>query len=132
MMFKKAFKAVEEMGYKPEKKNDQLFGFEFEGYYFGIATMLDDSEYLRVFTSLEFDNKDCNKTDILWKMVKIGRMHPYVKCWSNEGRFILYYNREVLPENNIKECILRSILHIQAAIDDAQDAIDEMEAGYDS
>lgn len=130
-MYKRAFQAVEEMGFEPKKLNDQAFSFSLDGVTYGVGTKLDDSEYLNVYRIFQFDNDDCNKSAMLWKMAKIGHSHPYVKCWIGSGRFNLYSIREVLAEDNIKECILRSVLHIEAAVEDVEDAMEELLRGYD-
>lgn len=128
-MKEKILAAFENLGFN--LKDTESFGYSFN--YEGINCLYmyneDDENFLNISVPGIYDLEENNKEKYEELKEKINSTLKYIKAYTLGDSLWLFYERELLDNDDLEEVIRRMILHLTAALMFARDAIEKMDNG---
>lgn len=128
-MKEKILAAFENLGFNLEDTESLGFSFNYEGINYLYMYNEDDESFLNISVpgiyDLEEDNKE--KYDALKE--KINSTLKYVKAYTLGKELWLFYERNLLGNEDLEEVIRHMILHLAAALMFARDSIEKIDNG---
>lgn len=128
-MKEKILAAFENLGFNLKDTESLGFTFNYEGINYLYMYNEDDEKFLNISVpgiyDLEVDNKE--NYDALKE--KINSTLKYVKAYTLSDSLWLFYERDLLGNEDLEEVIRHMILHLAAALMFARDSIEKIDNG---
>lgn len=136
-MKEKILAALENLGFNLEDNESLGFSFNYEGINYLYMYNEDDEDFLNISVPGIYDLEEDNKENYDALKEKINSTLKYVKAYTLGKGLWLFYERDLLGNEDLEEVIRRMILHLAAALMFARDSIekidnDESEEGSDN
>ena len=127
-MKEKILEAFENLGFNLEYNDTLGYSFFYEGINFLYMYNEDDETFLNISVPGIYDLEDGKETyDVLKE--KINSTLKYVKAYTLCNSLWIFYERDLLGNEDLEEVIRHMILHLAAALMFARDIIDKIENG---
>ena len=128
-MKEKILEAFDNLGFNLEDNESLGYHFFYEGINFLYMYNEDDEEFLNIAVPGIYDLEDDNKENYEALKEKINSTLKYVKAYTLGKWLWLFYERDLLGNEDLEEVIRHMILHLAAALMFARDAIDKIDNG---
>lgn len=128
VMQEKILEAFENLGFKMQPAESAGFIFEYEGNKFLYMSHNNDEEFFSISLPSFYDFEEDNATIYNALSEKINSTLKYVKAYTLGNSMWLFYERELLGEDDFEKLIYHMIMHLDAALLFARRTIDELEA----
>lgn len=127
-MKEKILEAFENLGFNLEYNNTLGYSFFYEGINLLYMYNEDDETFLNISVPGIYDLEDGKETyDVLKE--KINSTLKYVKAYTLCNSLWIFYERDLLGNEDLEEVIRRMVLQLAAALMFARDVIDKIENG---
>lgn len=127
-MKEKILEAFENLGFNLEYNDTLGYSFFYEGINLLYMYNEDDETFLNISVPGIYDLEDGKETyDVLKE--KINSTLKYVKAYTLCNSLWIFYERDLLGNEDLEEVIRRMVLQLAAALMFARDIIDKIENG---
>lgn len=127
-MKEKILEAFENLGFNLEYNDTLGYSFFYEGINLLYMYNEDDETFLNISVPGIYDLEDGKETyDVLKE--KINSTLKYVKAYTLCNSLWIFYERDLLGNEDLEEVIRRMVLQLAAALMFARDVIDKIENG---
>lgn len=127
-MKEKILEAFENLGFNLEYNDTLGYSFYYEGINLLYMYNEDDETFLNISVPGIYDLEDGKETyDVLKE--KINSTLKYVKAYTLCNSLWIFYERDLLGNEDLEEVIRRMVLQLAAALMFARDVIDKIENG---
>lgn len=127
-MKEKILEAFENLGFNLEYNDTLGYSFFYEGINLLYMYNEDDEAFLNISVPGIYDLEDGKETyDVLKE--KINSTLKYVKAYTLCNSLWIFYERDLLGNEDLEEVIRRMVLQLAAALMFARDVIDKIENG---
>lgn len=127
-MKEKILEAFENLGFNLEYNDTLGYSFFYEGINLLYMYNEDDETFLNISVPGIYDLEDGKETyDVLKE--KINSTLKYVKAYTLCNSLWIFYERDLLGNEDLEEVIRRMVLQLAAALMFARDIIDNIENG---
>ena len=127
-MKEKILAAFDNLGFNLEDNESLGYHFYYEGINFLYMYNEDDEDFLNISVPGIYDLKENNKEDYNALKEKINSTLKYVKAYTLGDSLWLFYERDLLGNEDVEE-VIRMILHLAAALIFARDSIEKIDNG---
>lgn len=128
-MKEKILAAFDNLGFNLEDNESLGYHFYYEGINFLYMYNEDDENFLNISVPGIYDLKEDNKEDYNALKEKINSTLKYVKAYTLGDSLWLFYERDLLGNEDVEEVIRCMILHLAAALIFARDSIEKIDNG---
>lgn len=128
-MKEKILEAFENLGFNLTNNESMGYSFNYEGINFLYIYNEKDEDFLNISVPGIYDLEDDNKEKYDTLKEKINSSLKYVKAYTLGDSIWLFYERDLLGNEDLEEVIRRMILHLAAALMFARDTIDKIDNG---
>ena len=128
-MKEKILAAFENLGFNLEDTESLGYTFNYEGINFLYMYNEDDENFLNISVPGIYDLEENNKEKYDALKEKINSTLKYIKAYTLGNSLWLFYERDLLGNEDLEETIRRMILHLAAALMFARDTIEKMDNG---
>ena len=128
-MKEKILAAFENLGFNLEDNESLGFSFNYEGIYYLYMYNEDDEDFLNISVPGIYDLEEDNKENYDALKEKINSTLKYVKAYTIGNGLWLFYERELLGNEDLEDVIRHMVLHLAAALMFARDSIEKIENG---
>ena len=128
-MKEKILAAFENLGFNLEDNESLGFSFNYEGINYLYMYNEDDEDFLNISVPGIYDLEEDNKENYDALKEKINSTLKYVKAYTLGKGLWLFYERDLLGNEDLEEVIRRMILHLAAALMCARDSIEKIDNG---
>ena len=129
-MKEEVMKTLEELGFQLTEEEGLGYSFDYEGLKCLWMYNEDDEEFLSICLPGIISMDDLSFPNICALMNSINSTMKYVKAYPMGKGVWIFYEREVLgEENNLEELIAHMILRLEMASNFARKEIEKLEAG---
>lgn len=115
-MKEKVLEAFSELGFKLEPMDDIGYGFRYEGTNYLYMPIENDNDFLNIAVPGIYSLDETGEQTLNELIAKINTSIKYVKSYLWGDSVWLFYERELLEGEDLKEIISRMILHLEAAL----------------
>lgn len=129
-MKEKIMEAFAELGFQLERMGDFGYGFSYEGTNF-IYLSNDDDDFLNISVPGIYDLEDGPPSTFIELMNKINSTLKYIKAYDLEQSIWLFYERELLGDEDLPKVISRMILHLEVGLMFSRKTIAEIKSNVD-
>ena len=127
-MKEKILEAFENLGFNLEYNDTLGYSFFYEGINLLYMYNEDDETFLNISVPGIYDLEDGKETyDVLKE--KINSTLKYVKAYTLCNSLWIFYERDLLGNEDLEDVIRRMVLQLAAALMFARDIIDKIENG---
>ena len=127
-MKEKILEAFENLGFNLEYNDTLGYSFFYEGINLLYMYNEDDETFLNISVPGIYDLEDGKEAyDVLKE--KINSTLKYVKAYTLCNSLWIFYERDLLGNEDLEEVIRRMVLQLAAALMFARDVIDKIENG---
>ena len=110
--------------------NESLgYSFNYEGINYLYMHNEDDEDFLNISVPCIYDLEEDNKEKYEELKEKINSTLKYVKAYTLGKGLWLFYERDLLGNEDLEEVIRHMILHLAAALMFARDSIEKIDNG---
>lgn len=127
-MKEKILAAFENLGFNLEDNESLGYSFNYEGINYLYMHNEDDEDFLNISVPCIYDLEEDNKKYEELKE-KINSTLKYVKAYTLGKGLWLFYERDLLGNEDLEEVIRHMILHLAAALMFARDSIEKIDNG---
>lgn len=127
-MKEKILEAFENLGFNLEYNDTLGYSFFYEGINLLYMYNEDDETFLNISVPGIYDLEDGKETYEVLKE-KINSTLKYVKAYTLCNSLWIFYERDLLGNEDLEEVIRRMVLQLAAALMFARDIIDKIENG---
>ena len=128
-MKEKILAAFENLGFNLEDNESLGFSFNYEGINYLYMYNEDDEDFLNISVPGIYNLEEDNKENYDALKEKINSTLKYVKAYTIGNGLWLFYERELIGNEDLEEVIRHMILHLAAALMFARDSIEKIENG---
>lgn len=128
-MKEKILAAFENLGFNLEDNESLGFSFNYEGINYLYMYNEDDEDFLNISVPGIYDLEEDNKENYDALKEKINSTLKYVKAYTLGKGLWLFYERNLLGNEDLEEVIRHMILHLAAALMFARDSIEKIYNG---
>lgn len=128
-MKEKILEAFENLGFNLEETESLGFAFKYEGINFLYMYNENDEDFLCLSIPGIYDLEENNKEEYEILKEKINSNLKYVKAYTLGDSLWLFYERDLLGNEELEEVIRSMVLHLAAALVFARDTIEKIENG---
>ena len=128
-MKEKILAAFENLGFNLEDNESLGYHFYFEGINFLYMYNEDDEDFLNISVPSIYDLETDNKEKYEELTEKINSTLKYVKAYTLGDSLWIFYERDLLGNEDLEEVIRHMILHLAAALMFARDSIEKIDNG---
>lgn len=128
-MKEKILAAFENLGFNLEDNESLGYHFYYEGINFLYMYNEDDEDFLNISVPGIYDLEEGNKENYDALKEKINSTLKYVKAYTLGKGFWLFYERDLLGNEDLEEVIRHMILHLAAALMFARESIEKIDNG---
>ena len=129
-MKEKIMEAFAELGFQLEQMGDFGYGFSYEGTNF-IYLSNDDDDFLNISVPGIYDLEDGPPSTFIELMNRINSTLKYIKAYDLEQSIWLFYERELLGDEDLPKVISRMILHLEVGLMFSRKTIAEIKSNAD-
>ncbi len=129
-MKEKVFKALTNMGFKPEPIEDCGYSFGYEGMKLLYIYNEDDEDFLNIALPGIYDIEEGKMAQYCTLTEKLNSVLKYVKAYAFGDSMWLTYERKLLDGENLEKNLLHIILSMEGAYMFARKAIADIEAKF--
>ena len=124
-MKEKIMTAFKNLGFELNKMDDSLYGFEYEGINF-IWMWTDDEDFLSISIPAIIDFDPSNELDFYKLTDKFTATYKYVKAYRFADSMCLFYERELIGEENLELVIPHMLLQLESIMRSIREALSGM------
>ena len=128
-MKEKILAAFENLGFNLEDNESLGYHFYYEGINFLYMYNEDDEDFLNISVPGIYDLEEGNKENYDALKEKINSTLKYVKAYTLDKGLWLFYERDLLGNEDLEEVIRHMILHLAAALMFARESIEKIDNG---
>lgn len=128
-MKEKILAAFENLGFNLEDTESLGYHFYYEGINFLYIYNEDDEDFLNISVPSIYDFEKDNKEKYEELKEKINSTLKYVKAYTLGDSLWIFYERDLLGNEDLEEVIRYMILHLAAALMFARDSIEKIDNG---
>ena len=128
-MKEKILAAFENLGFNLEDNESLGYHFYYEGINFLYMYNEDDEDFLNISVPGIYDLEEDNKENYDALKEKINSTLKYVKAYTLGDSLWIFYERDLLGNEDLEEVIRHMILHLAAALMFARDSIEKIDNG---
>ena len=128
-MKEKILAAFENLGFNLEDNESLGFSFIYEGINYLYMYNDDDEDFLNISVPGIYDLEEDNKEGYNALKEKINSSLKYVKAYTLGKGLWLFYERDLLGNEDLEEVIRHMILHLAAALMFARNSIEKIDNG---
>jgi len=128
-MKEKILAAFENLGFNLEDTESLGYTFNYEGINCLYMYNEDDENFLNISAPGIYDLEEDNKEKYEELKEKINSTLKYIKAYTLGNSLWLFYERDLLDNDDLEEVIRHMILHLAAALMFARDTIEKMDNG---
>ena len=128
-MKEKILAVFENLGFNLEDIESLGFSFNYEGINYLYMYNEDDEDFLNISVPGIYDLEEDNKEGYNALKEKINSSLKYVKAYTLGKGLWLFYERDLLGNEDLEEVIRHMILHLAAALMFARDSIEKIDNG---
>ena len=128
-MKEKILAAFENLGFNLEDIESLGFSFNYEGINYLYMYNEDDENFLNISVPIIYDLEKDNKEKYEELKEKINSTLKYVKAYTLGDSLWIFYERDLLGNEDLEEVIRHMILHLAAALMFARDSIEKIDNG---
>lgn len=128
-MKEKILAAFENLGFNLEDNESLGFSFNYEGINYLYMYNEDDEDFLNISVPGIYDLEEDNKEKYEELKEKINSTLKYVKAYTLGDSLWIFYERDLLGNEDMEEVIRHMILHLAAALMFARDSIEKIDNG---
>ena len=128
-MKEKILAAFENLGFNLEDNESLGYHFYYEGINFLYMYNEDDEDFLNISVPGIYDLEEDNKEGYNALKEKINSSLKYVKAYTLGDSLWIFYERDLLGNEDPEEVIRHMILHLAAALMFARDSIEKIDNG---
>lgn len=128
-MKEKILAAFENLGFNLEDNESLGFSFNYEGINYLYMYNEDDEDFLNISVTGIYNLEEDNKENYDALKEKINSTLKYVKAYTLGKGLWLFYERDLLGNEDLEEVIRHMILHLAAALMFARDSIEKIDNG---
>ena len=128
-MKEKILAAFENLGFNLEDNESLGYHFYYEDINFLYMYNEDDEDFLNISVPGIYDLEENNKEKYNALKEKINSTLKYIKAYTLGGSLWLFYERDLLGNEDLEEVIRCMILHLAAALMFARDSIEKIDNG---
>lgn len=128
-MKEKILAAFENLGFNLEDNESLGYHFYYEGINFLYMYNEDDEDFLNISVPSIYDFEKDNKEKYDELKEKINSTLKYVKAYTLGDSLWIFYERDLLGNEDLEEVIRHMILHLAAALMFARDSIEKIDNG---
>lgn len=125
-MKEKVLEAFAELGFELTPMED-FFGFDYENMHLLYMPASNDENFLNISVPGIYDLEVGNQKQFVELTNKINSMLKYIKAYELGESLWLFYERELLGDEDLPTLITRIVLHLEAALAFSRMTIAEME-----
>lgn len=114
-MKEKILNAFKNLGFEMEKMGELGYSFDYEGLHY-LWMNNDDEEFLSITIPAVFDKSDAEELEFYQVIDKLNSTLKYVKVNELSNSMWLFYERELIGEENFEELLPKMILHLEHAL----------------
>ena len=126
-MKEQILEAFRDLGFKLEEDEGMGYSFNYEGLNLLYMYNENDEEFLNIALPGIVEVESDNMLQICALLEKINSSLKYVKAYMLGNSVWLFYEREILGEEDLMTVISRMILHLEAGLAFARKAMTEIE-----
>jgi hypothetical protein len=127
-MKEKILEAFAELGFQLEQMDDFGYGFSYEGTNFIFMPNSDDEEFLNICVPGIYDLEEESPLTFIELMNKINSTLKYIKAYELSKSIWLFYERELLGNEDLVKVISHMILHLEAGLMFSRKTLAEIKA----
>lgn len=128
-MKEKILAAFENLGFNLEDNESLGYHFYYEGINFLYMYNEDDEDFLNISVPSIYDFEKDNKEKYEELKEKINSTLKYVKAYTLGDSLWIFYERDLLGNEDLEEVIRHMILHLAATLMFARDSIEKIDNG---
>ncbi len=128
-MKEKILAAFENLGFNLKETESLGYSFNYEGINYLYMYNENDEDFLNISVPGIYDLEDNDQGKYEELKEKVNSTLKYVKAYTFGDSLWLFYERELLDNEDLEEVIRHMILHLAAALMFARDAIERMDNG---
>lgn len=128
-MKEKILAAFENLGFNLEDNESLGYHFYYEGINFLYMYNEDEEDFLNISVPSIYDFEKDNKEKYEELKEKINSTLKYVKAYTLGDSLWIFYERDLLGNEDLEEVIRHMILHLAAALMFARDSIEKIDNG---
>lgn len=128
-MKEKILAAFENLGFNLEDNESLGYSFNYEGINYLYMHNEDDEDFLNISVPCIYDLEEDNKEKYEELKEKINSTLKYVKAYTLGKGLWLFYERDLLGNEDLEVVIRHMILHLAAALMFARDSIEKIDNG---
>ena len=128
-MKEKILAAFENLGFNLEDNESLGYHFYYEGINFLYMYNENDEDFLNISVPSIYDFEKDNKEKYEELKEKINSTLKYVKAYTLGDSLWIFYERDLLGNEDLEEVIRHMILHLAAALMFARDSIEKIDNG---
>ena len=113
-MKEKILDAFKALGFKLDDLDGTAIGFHYEGRSFLFLPNEEDEEFLNIAFPCVLEKDDVNEETFIGVMEKMNSSLKYVKAYYAFDGLTLFYERELIGDEDLKKVIRRMILRLEA------------------
>ena len=113
-MKEKVLEAFKALGFKLEDFGGTAYGFHYEGRSFLFLPNEDDEEFLSIAFPCVLDHDDVDQETFNEAMKTMNSTLKYVKTYEAFDGLTMFYERELVGDEDLMEVIRRMVLHLEA------------------
>lgn len=131
-MKEKILEAFENMGFNLKEAESLGYTFQYEGLTLLYMYNENDEDFLSISLPGIYDLEENNKETYELLKEKINYTLKYVKSYTYGDSLWLFYERELIGNEDLEEVIRHMILHLASGLMFARDAAEKLEGTYNS
>jgi len=113
-MKEKILDAFKALGFKLEDLDGTALGFHYEGRSFLLLPNEEDEEFLNIALPCVLEKDEVDEDTFIEAMERLNATLKYVKTYKAFGGLTLFYERELMEDEDLKGVIRRMIMHLEA------------------
>lgn len=127
-MKEKVMEVFAELGFKLEQMDDLGYEFSYEGTNFIFMPSADDEDFLNICVPGIYDLEEESPLTFIELMNKINSTLKYIKAYELSKSIWLFYERELLGNEDLVKVISHMILHLEAGLMFSRKTLAEIKA----
>lgn len=128
-MKEKILSTLEELGFKPEPAEDLGYFFSFEGLNYLFFNNNDDEDFLSIALPGVIEKDDVGQEVLTLLTERINSTIKYVKAYCPNDSIWIFYERELLGNENLDELLPRMIVCLENAYIFTRSTMNELTGG---
>lgn len=114
-MKEKILNTFRSLGFELEDMKELGYGFDYEGLHY-LWMNNDDEEFLNIAIPAVYDKSDSDELEFYQVLDKLNSMLKYVKVNELGNSMWLFYEREMVGEEDFEKLLPKMILHLEHAV----------------